>query len=132
MLCRKCKNQARVVLRTKDAYCKECFLAASTHKFRATLGKTKIMKVKDRALVAFSGSQSSVALLHFLRSGLDEEQHKKLFFDVVVCYIEGKNSQNHFFLINENTILRFFFQRVRFLMKQKLKGPYSLKGLNNR
>lgn len=78
-----------MVLRRKDAYCKECFLASETHKFRAALGKTKMMKPQDNVLVACSGSQSSMALLHLLHSGVTEKHHKKLLFKVNIIFIEG-------------------------------------------
>ncbi|KAK6617290.1 hypothetical protein RUM44_005621 [Polyplax serrata] len=87
-ICRSCANKSLVVLRRKDAYCKECFLASETHKFRAALGKTKMMKPQDNVLVACSGSQSSMALLHLLHSGVTEKHHKKLLFKVNIIFIE--------------------------------------------
>ena len=43
MTCKKCKVQRPVVnLRVRDAYCRDCFLTAVHHKFRATLGKHKV------------------------------------------------------------------------------------------
>ena len=56
-LCKKCRvAEPNLTLRKKDSYCAECFLAASKHKFRATLGKHKIMKLDERVLVSFQGT----------------------------------------------------------------------------
>lgn len=55
-ICKKCRvAEAQLTLRKKDNYCSECFLAASKHKFRATLGKHKIMKLDEKVLVSFQG-----------------------------------------------------------------------------
>ena len=62
--CQKCKKEKPILtLRKKDVYCKNCFLTNCNHKFRSTLGKNKAIKINDRVLVAFSGSQGSLAVL---------------------------------------------------------------------
>ena len=38
-----------------------------THKFRATIGKTKLVRDGELVLVAFSGGPSSSALLHLIQ-----------------------------------------------------------------
>lgn len=87
--CKKCnERKAEVVLRLRDAYCRECFLAAASHKFRSSLGKSKIVRPKDHVLVAFSGSQSSTAMLHLAHAGLNEGGHKRLLFTCSVVYID--------------------------------------------
>ncbi|KDR24498.1 cytoplasmic tRNA 2-thiolation protein 2-A [Zootermopsis nevadensis] len=86
--CKKCNERKAEVLRFLDAYCRECFLAAATHKFRACLGKSKVVRPKDHVLIAFSGSQSSVALLHLVNAGLKECSHKRLLFTCSVVYID--------------------------------------------
>lgn len=87
--CKKCSERnAVVVLRFRDAYCRECFLAAATHKFRASLGKSKMVRPRDHVLIAFSGSQASTALLHLVNTGLNEDSHKRLMFACSVVYID--------------------------------------------
>lgn len=87
--CKKCEeNETRIVLRGKDAYCKNCFLASSTHKFRATLGKSKIIRPNDNILVAHSGSAASSVLLHLIHAGMHESAHKRLVFKSKVLYID--------------------------------------------
>uniref|UniRef100_A0A1B6JV90 Cytoplasmic tRNA 2-thiolation protein 2 n=1 Tax=Homalodisca liturata TaxID=320908 RepID=A0A1B6JV90_9HEMI len=88
--CRKCsdKTKAKVVLRKKDAYCKQCFLTSVSHKFRACLGKSKTMRPGDKVLVCFSGTDNSISLLHLIRTGLQETSHKRLMFEPCVVYID--------------------------------------------
>ena len=58
LMCKKCRVvEPQLTLRKKDGYCAECFLASSRHKFRATLGKHKIMKLDESVLVSFQGNQ---------------------------------------------------------------------------
>ncbi len=43
--CKKCRiADAVLTLRTKDRYCRDCFVVAVTHKFRSTLGKNRVMR----------------------------------------------------------------------------------------
>ncbi|CAH0555444.1 unnamed protein product [Brassicogethes aeneus] len=91
--CNKCReNDPIVVLRSKDAYCEACFLAGATHKFKALLGKHKLIRPNDKVLIHHQIGHPSTALLHFLRCGLDLTTHKKLRFDVIFVYVED-NSQ---------------------------------------
>lgn len=87
--CRRCNTEkAVVVLRIKDAYCRECFLSYFVHKFRSTIGKSKQIRPGDCILIATSGGASSSALLHLVREGLDESSHKKLRFEPACIYID--------------------------------------------
>lgn len=61
-----------------------------THKFRACLGKSRVMRSGDRVLVGFSGSDGSTALLHLIQSGLGDTSHKRLMVQPLVLYIDGK------------------------------------------
>ena len=80
-------------------YCDNCFLVSATHKFRATLGKSKVVRPTDKILVAHSGSAGSMALLHLIRAGMHESVHKRLVFETKVMYIDGKIKCKQF---NEN------------------------------
>ncbi|XP_073975020.1 cytosolic thiouridylase subunit 2 isoform X2 [Rhodnius prolixus] len=86
--CRKCNVKARVVLQTKFPYCRECFLEYFKHKFRSTLGKSKIMKHGDKILVCFSGSASSVCLIDLIRDSMNDANKKKMSFTINVLYID--------------------------------------------
>lgn len=97
--CNKCREEPPVVLlRSKDVYCKSCFLSGTNHKFKALLGKHKLIRAGDRVLVHHKLGHPSTALLHFLRTGLDLNTPKKLRFDVTVVYIEG-NYVKYFLLV---------------------------------
>lgn len=87
-VCKTCGEVAHLVLRKRDPYCKTCFIVSCTHKFRSTLGKSKLLKPGDRVLVAFSGGPSSAAMLQLLRDGFSEEAHKRLLFDPSLVYID--------------------------------------------
>lgn len=88
-ICRKCnESRAEVVLRKKHPYCSSCFLQAANHKFRATLGKSKIVKAGDNVMIAFSGSEASAALVHLVSVGLNEGNHKRLCFNPVILYVD--------------------------------------------
>lgn len=69
---------------------RECFLKSTTHKFRATLGKSKIVRAGDAVLIAFSGSAASTALLNLVSVGLNEAVQKRLRFRPYVVFIDGK------------------------------------------
>ena len=57
-MCKKCKIvEPNLTLRKKDSYCAECFLASCRHKYRATLGKHKIMSLDEKVLVSFQGNE---------------------------------------------------------------------------
>lgn len=60
-----------------------------THKFRATLGKSKLVNRGERVLVCVSGSQCSMTLLHLVWAGLQQSTYKRLTFDPVILYIDG-------------------------------------------
>ncbi|XP_026283226.1 cytoplasmic tRNA 2-thiolation protein 2 isoform X1 [Frankliniella occidentalis] len=89
-VCQKCSTEKPVIqiLQIKHAYCRNCFLAHVNHKFRSTLGKSKMMKPSDVVLAAFSGSGKSNAMLHLLHAGLSEQSHKRFLFKVQVLYID--------------------------------------------
>ncbi|KAI4495419.1 hypothetical protein M0802_008633 [Mischocyttarus mexicanus] len=88
-LCKKCRtNKPEIILRKKDGYCKVCFLINLTHKFRAALGKSKIIQRGDTVLVGHCGRENSTALLHLIKSGLNEAANKKIIFNVVIFFID--------------------------------------------
>lgn len=46
---------------------RSCFIEYFTHKFRATIGKSKIFEKDEMVLLPYSSSGSSVAMLHLIR-----------------------------------------------------------------
>lgn len=89
--CRKCGfKDVDVLLIGQSGYCKTCFLTVTNHKFRAALGKSKIIRQDDSILVDHSGELNSTILLHLIKAGMSESTHKKLIFKTIVLYIDGK------------------------------------------
>ncbi|XP_076053762.1 cytosolic thiouridylase subunit 2 isoform X2 [Oratosquilla oratoria] len=87
--CRKCQaGEAHIVLREKDVYCRDCFNIYFIHKFRSTIGKSKQILHGDHVLVATSGGMSSAAMAHLIRTGLDENSHKKLRFNPTFLHVD--------------------------------------------
>ncbi|BES98400.1 Cytoplasmic tRNA 2-thiolation protein 2 [Nesidiocoris tenuis] len=90
-VCRKCSEvKAQVVLQSKFAYCRTCFLSMVSHKYRSTLGKSKVMKHGDKVLVAFSGNDSSVCLLDMIQSAKDDGKKKKINTEMVIVFIDER------------------------------------------
>lgn len=89
--CGKCRIETpQVVLSGQYPYCKNCFLAGTVHKFKALVGKNRVVKPNETVLVYHRAGHSSTALLHFLRSGLNLTTPKRIRFNVIVLFIEGK------------------------------------------
>uniref|UniRef100_A0A4W3IZL5 Cytoplasmic tRNA 2-thiolation protein 2 n=1 Tax=Callorhinchus milii TaxID=7868 RepID=A0A4W3IZL5_CALMI len=60
----KCKEGcAVVVIRVGDAFCKSCFRDYFVHKFRAMLGKTRLIFPGEKVLLALSGGSTSSSML---------------------------------------------------------------------
>jgi len=89
-ICKKCRiNKPVVNLRVNDVYCKDCFLSAVHHKFRATLGKNKATRPGDQICVGYSGGGASAALLHLLKTGIESDEKRLMFVPSVLHVDEG-------------------------------------------
>ncbi|XP_071487558.1 cytoplasmic tRNA 2-thiolation protein 2-like [Diadema antillarum] len=86
--CMKCSAPAVVIARVKDSFCRNCFLAYVTHRFKATIGKARLIRDKEKVLLAFSGGQNSSAVAHLVKEGRSESQHKKFRFVPSLVYID--------------------------------------------
>lgn len=87
-VCMKCGGPAVLVTRINDPLCRDCFMVYTTHKFRAAIGKSKIVRDGETVLVAFSGGQSSSCMLQLIKDGLSEKAHKKLRFKPSLLFID--------------------------------------------
>uniref|UniRef100_A0AAV2JLW9 Cytoplasmic tRNA 2-thiolation protein 2 n=1 Tax=Knipowitschia caucasica TaxID=637954 RepID=A0AAV2JLW9_KNICA len=88
-VCVKCKVQPpAVLLRVGDPYCRECFHEYFIHKFRAMLGKNRIIFPGEKVLLAVSGGPSSCSMLHQVQQGLSVDAHKKLRFTPGIVFID--------------------------------------------
>ncbi|XP_049642256.1 cytoplasmic tRNA 2-thiolation protein 2 [Suncus etruscus] len=87
--CVKCKTgQPVVVIRAGDAFCRDCFRAFYTHKFRAVLGKNRLIFPKEKVLLAWSGGASSSSMVWQVLEGLSRDSAKRLRFVPGVVYVD--------------------------------------------
>ncbi|XP_046563215.1 cytoplasmic tRNA 2-thiolation protein 2-A-like isoform X1 [Haliotis rubra] len=88
-VCMKCKVAKPVVVtRVNDALCRDCFIVYVVHKFRATIGKSHLIRDGEEILLAFSGGPCSSALLHLVQEGLSQRAHKRLRFKPSLVHID--------------------------------------------
>ncbi|CAL8254108.1 unnamed protein product [Lota lota] len=87
--CNKCKETtAALILKPGEALCRGCFKEHFVHKFRAMLGKNRIIFPGEKVLLAVSGGSSSCAMLSQVQEGLGQNAHKKLRFKPGIVYID--------------------------------------------
>ncbi|XP_077144524.1 cytoplasmic tRNA 2-thiolation protein 2 isoform X2 [Ranitomeya variabilis] len=87
--CMKCKESSAVlIIRVGDAFCKSCFKEYFVHKFRAMLGKHRVVYPGEKVLLAYSGGPSSSALIQQVQEGLGRDAPKKLRFVPGVLFID--------------------------------------------
>lgn len=112
--CKKCnESKIAVKLKFREGQCEKCFLTYVRHKFRASLGSTKIVGKGSRILIAYDGGPKSSVLLDMLRFAFFQDVHKKLHFEPNVLYIDDSILYN---LTEEQRHNRL--QRVGVLLKQ--------------
>ncbi|KAK0143559.1 Cytoplasmic tRNA 2-thiolation protein 2 [Merluccius polli] len=87
--CNKCKETtAALILKPGETFCRCCFKDHFVHKFRAMLGKNRIIFPGEKVLLAVSGGSSSCAMLNQVQQGLSQKAHKKLRFKPGIVYID--------------------------------------------
>ncbi|XP_055538791.1 cytoplasmic tRNA 2-thiolation protein 2 [Wyeomyia smithii] len=87
-MCRKCQQKPAVLkLMIKEPQCQNCFLHYVRHKFRASLGSTKIVRRGSKILVVFDGSPENVTMLDMIQHGIEQESFKKLRIDPVLLLV---------------------------------------------
>uniref|UniRef100_A0A182Y1A7 Cytoplasmic tRNA 2-thiolation protein 2 n=1 Tax=Anopheles stephensi TaxID=30069 RepID=A0A182Y1A7_ANOST len=90
-LCRKCNTELAVLkLNLKEPQCRSCFLNYVRHKFRASLGSTKIVRRGSRVLIIFTGGPENVTLLDMIRFGLEQDSFKQLRIVPVLLYMDDE------------------------------------------
>lgn len=90
MICRKCNNLATVNIRKEYCYCNECFISMINHKFRACIGKNKMLSANEKVLICLSGDGSSTVLLDLIYNAISLNNHKKLRVVPYFLHIIGK------------------------------------------
>lgn len=89
-LCKKCRQEGKVVLEKRHVYCRDCFLIMSSHKFRSLIGKYKLITSTDNVMIIFSGNFASVSLLNLIRCALENTSHRKLSFTPFIVYVDAQ------------------------------------------
>lgn len=88
-ICKRCRERNVVVkLNFKDAQCEPCFFQYVRHKFRASLGSTRIIERNAKVLIVFDGSVESCVLFDIVRDAVAQEQFKRLTIQPVALYID--------------------------------------------
>lgn len=88
-ICKKCNERnVTVKINFKDAQCDRCFFQYVRHKFRASLGSTRIIDRNARVLVVFDGSIESCVLFDIVRDAVAQEQFKRLTIQPVAIHID--------------------------------------------
>ena len=90
MICRKCGSPGKILIRKEYCYCNDCFNINTNHKFRACIGKNRILSANDKVLVCISGDVNSVVLLDLVHIGISLNNHKKLRIIPYFLYIVGE------------------------------------------
>ncbi|XP_026802552.3 cytoplasmic tRNA 2-thiolation protein 2 [Pangasianodon hypophthalmus] len=97
--CMKCKEGTAVlIIRVGDAFCRSCFKEYFIHKFRAMLGKNRVIFPGEKVLLAVSGGPASSCMLAQVQEGLSRDAPKKLRFMPGIIYIDeggvcGQNAE---------------------------------------
>jgi cytoplasmic tRNA 2-thiolation protein 2 len=87
--CKKCSVEKCVIkLDFKEAMCLSCFLYYVRHKFKATLGSSKILKRQSNVIFQFKGTNADVCLLHMIKFAFEEDTYKKLLFDIKLAFVD--------------------------------------------
>lgn len=113
-ICKKCNAEKSVIkLDLKSSMCKSCFLLYVRHKFRASLGATKLVPRGAKVLVNFTGSANDVCLLSMTKLGVDDFSFKKLCVELEVVFVDAN-------CINTDDIdVRFkTIENIREILKQ--------------
>ncbi|XP_063293703.1 cytoplasmic tRNA 2-thiolation protein 2 [Pelobates fuscus] len=103
--CMKCKEGSAVlIIRVGDAFCKSCFKEYFVHKFRATLGKNRVVYPGEKVLLAYSGGPSSSAVIQQVQEGLGRDAPKKLRFVPGIVFIDEGAVSGQSWVEREETV----------------------------
>lgn len=88
-MCKKCNERTVVVkLNLKDAQCEPCFYQYVRHKFRASMGSSKLIERGSKVLIVFDGTLEACVMLDMIRYAVQQEQFKRLTIQPHVVYVD--------------------------------------------
>ncbi|KAK1161979.1 hypothetical protein AOXY_G18238 [Acipenser oxyrinchus oxyrinchus] len=82
------ETKAVLSVSRKYAFCGDCFKEYFIHKFRAMLGKNRLIFPGEKVLLSVSGGPASSALLSQVQEGLSPKTPKKLRFVPGIIYVD--------------------------------------------
>ncbi|XP_037938475.1 cytoplasmic tRNA 2-thiolation protein 2 [Teleopsis dalmanni] len=140
-ICWKCGQTNSVYkLKNRQAECEQCFLAYVRHKFRATLGVSKVILRNATVLLIFDGSAESLVLLDMLQHALTLNMHKRLHCNVIVLHIDDYQLQHtkpnsqlehiEYLLAIKNILARYSFFKCH-LVPINYKEPLEMFSFEN-
>lgn len=102
-VCKRCGSDPFIILDKVHIECRACYLESCNKKLRSTIGKTKLLRNNDPILIAYSGGQSSRALLELIKNSIDSStSHRQQKFRPSILHIDMETSltsshsrQNH-------------------------------------
>lgn len=110
-ICKKCKKQNSVA----KSMCHLCFVNSIRHKFRATLGSSKIVRRHSNVLLDFTADAANVCLTEMIRFAFEQESHKRLGFDIVLVFIDEGALLSH----GQDAVKRFeHIQELKTVLEQ--------------
>lgn len=83
-ICKKCGEKQSLA----KMMCSDCFCSVIRHKFRASLGSTKIVKRNSTVLLNFTGSVESTCLAEMINFAFEQESYKRLTFELLLVYVD--------------------------------------------
>ncbi|XP_055373227.1 cytoplasmic tRNA 2-thiolation protein 2 [Condylostylus longicornis] len=111
IVCKKCnQNLAAVKIQFRDAECQNCFLMNVRHKFRATLGSSKLIPKDSEILILFDGSNASIVLADMLHYAQTQNNFKKLHCSTKLLYIDEDFGHNLDLKEIENFLRKYNFE----------------------
>ncbi|XP_063821498.1 cytoplasmic tRNA 2-thiolation protein 2 [Ostrinia nubilalis] len=102
--CKKCGLPGSIILRKKDLYCTECFQININHKFRACIGKNKILNGNENVLICLSGGPCSTVLMDLIHNGITLNNHKKLSIRPIFFHLMGLSEKTDAVLLTKALI----------------------------
>lgn len=91
-ICDKCSAEGDIIkLSFRKPECKNCFLHYVHHKFRATLGSSKILPKGANVLLICDGSPESIVLLEMMYFARSQNTFKRLHCMTKLLYVDESN-----------------------------------------
>lgn len=115
-ICKTCKERSVVVkLKLKDAQCEQCFFQYIRHKFRATMGASRIIDRGAKVLLVFENSKESYVMFDMVQYALTQEKFKRLAIEPIAVFVDNccltqKSSEERKIFLQQTFKVMDYFQ----------------------